>query len=170
VAARFDGHPCTYSASTCLKSGPQRCAALNRGRSRFEPQPDAARRPGASPTPEGHPEGERRPIGRWKLSKQSGKAGPTGTPLTGHVYMMIGGWHWRGRTGLAADWRILLPPPGGEATLLKTAANCDDRGMTTRRFPAPWRAELSPTAGLTFIALKTACGFVWGTPYWRRVR
>jgi hypothetical protein len=27
----------------------------------------------------------------------------------------------------AADWRI-LPPPGGEATLFKIAAHCDDRG------------------------------------------
>jgi hypothetical protein len=27
-------------------------------------------------------------------------------------------------------------PPG---TLLKIAVHCDDRGMTTRRFPAPWQ-------------------------------
>jgi hypothetical protein len=38
---------------------------------------------------------------------------------------MISGCHWRGRAGLAADWRIL--PPHGEATLLKIAAYCDDR-------------------------------------------
>jgi hypothetical protein len=39
---------------------------------------------------------------------------------------MIGGWHWRGRSGLAADWRILLPSQGGEATLFKIgAAHCD---------------------------------------------
>jgi hypothetical protein len=25
---------------------------------------------------------------------------------------MIGGWHWRGRTALAADWRILPPLAG----------------------------------------------------------
>jgi hypothetical protein len=25
---------------------------------------------------------------------------------------MIGGWHWPGRSALAADWRILLPSPG----------------------------------------------------------
>jgi hypothetical protein len=31
-----------------------------------------------------------------------------------------------------------------EATLLKIAAPCDDRGMTTRRFPAPWRADKMP--------------------------
>jgi hypothetical protein len=53
------------------------------------------------------------------------------------------GWHWSGRSGLAADWRI-LPPPGSEATLSKIAAHCDDRGMTTRRFPAPWRADKMP--------------------------
>jgi hypothetical protein len=40
---------------------------------------------------------------------------------------LIGGWHSRGRTALATDWRILLPSPGGEATLLKIAALCDDR-------------------------------------------
>jgi hypothetical protein len=57
---------------------------------------------------------------------------------------MIGGWHWPGRTALAADWRILLPSPGGEATLFKIAAHCDDRGMTTRRFPPPWRADKNP--------------------------
>jgi hypothetical protein len=28
---------------------------------------------------------------------------------------------------LAADWRILPPSPGGEATLLKIAAHCDER-------------------------------------------
>ena len=56
---------------------------------------------------------------------------------------MIGGWHWRGRSGLAADWRILLPSLG-EATLFKIAAYCDDRHMTTRRFPAPWRADKMP--------------------------
>jgi hypothetical protein len=51
---------------------------------------------------------------------------------------------WGGRTTLAADWRILLPSPGGEGTLLKIAAHCDDRGMTTRRFPPPWRADKMP--------------------------
>jgi hypothetical protein len=40
---------------------------------------------------------------------------------------MIGGGRWPGRTGLAADWCILPPTPGGEATLLKIAPNCDDR-------------------------------------------
>jgi hypothetical protein len=44
----------------------------------------------------------------------------------------------------AADRRILLPSQGGEATLLKIAAPCDDRGMATRRFPAPWRADKMP--------------------------
>jgi hypothetical protein len=29
-------------------------------------------------------------------------------------------------------------------TLLKIAAHCDDRGMTTRRFPPPWRADKMP--------------------------
>jgi hypothetical protein len=29
----------------------------------------------------------------------------------------------------------------GQATLLKVAAHCDDWGMTTRRFAAPWRAD-----------------------------
>jgi hypothetical protein len=43
---------------------------------------------------------------------------------------MIGGWHWRGRTALTADTRILPLSPGGEAPLLKIAAYCDDRGMT----------------------------------------
>jgi hypothetical protein len=57
---------------------------------------------------------------------------------------MIGGWHWRGRSALAADWGILPPTPGGEATLLKIAAPCDDRGMATRRFAAPWRADKMP--------------------------
>jgi hypothetical protein len=37
------------------------------------------------------------------------------------------GWHWKGRTGLAADGRILSPSVGGEPTLLKIAAHCDDR-------------------------------------------
>jgi hypothetical protein len=36
----------------------------------------------------------------------------------------------------------LLPPSPG--TLFKIAAHCDDRGMTTRRFPAPWRADKMP--------------------------
>jgi hypothetical protein len=57
---------------------------------------------------------------------------------------MIAGWHWRGRTALAADWRILPLSPGGEATLLWIAAPCDNRGMTTRRFSAPWRADKMP--------------------------
>jgi hypothetical protein len=56
---------------------------------------------------------------------------------------MIGGWRWSGRSGLAADWPILLPSAGGEATLLEIAAHCDG-GMTTRRFPPPWRADKIP--------------------------
>ena len=47
------------------------------------------------------------------------------------------------RSGLTADWRI-LPPPGGEASLFKIAAHCDDRSLTTRRFPPPWRADKMP--------------------------
>jgi hypothetical protein len=44
----------------------------------------------------------------------------------------------------AADWRILPTTLGGGATPPKIAAHCDDRGMTTRRFPAPWRADNMP--------------------------
>jgi hypothetical protein len=44
----------------------------------------------------------------------------------------------------AADRLILLPSLGGDATLLKIAAHCDDRGMATRRFPPPWRADKMP--------------------------
>jgi hypothetical protein len=39
---------------------------------------------------------------------------------------------------------MLPPSPGGEAALLKIAAHCDDGRMTTRRFPAPWRADKMP--------------------------
>jgi hypothetical protein len=49
-----------------------------------------------------------------------------------------------GEAGLAAYWRILLPSAGGEAPLPKIAAYCDDLGMTTRRFPPPWRADKMP--------------------------
>jgi hypothetical protein len=49
-----------------------------------------------------------------------------------------------GEVAFAADERVLPPSLGGEATLLKIAAYCDDRGMTTRRSPAPWRADKMP--------------------------
>jgi hypothetical protein len=58
---------------------------------------------------------------------------------------MIGGWHWRGRSGVAADW---LPPPGGEATFLKIAAPCDDRGRLDASH-AVMPAEERETGGLT---------------------
>jgi hypothetical protein len=52
------------------------------------------------------------------VGKQGGRAGVTGP--TGLVLASA--------TGLAAaDWRILPPSPGGEATLLKIAAYCDER-------------------------------------------
>jgi hypothetical protein len=50
---------------------------------------------------------------------------------------MIGGWHWRGRSALAADWCILPPSPGGEASLLKDHRTLRKvGGMETRRFIA----------------------------------
>jgi hypothetical protein len=50
----------------------------------------------------------------------------------------IGGWHWRGRTALAAHWRILPPSPqGGGATLLK------GRRRWWRRWTRPMKADLA---------------------------
>jgi hypothetical protein len=77
---------------------------------------------------------------RWNLRSLPPRRRPNDPDGRG----MIGGWHWSGRSGLAADWRILPPSPDGEATLHKIAAHCDDRRMTTRRFPPQWRADKMP--------------------------
>jgi hypothetical protein len=58
----------------------------------------------------------------------------------------IGGWHWRGRTALAADWRILPPSPGREP-LKERRAHCDDVGC------GKTVGLISPTAR----ALSSAC-------------
>jgi hypothetical protein len=90
-----------------------------------------------------------RPAAALRLTRRAvrAKCGPT-TPraaiaAASRFAGTIGGWHWKGRTALAADWRILPPSPGDEATLHKIAARCDDRRVTAR-FPTPWRAEKMP--------------------------
>jgi hypothetical protein len=88
-------------------------------------------------------EGSRRDLASRAITLQAGPEWRTGghgakvdmawidtlAVLAGFGALAVVFWVARNLAVLAV---VLPPPPGGEATLFKIAAHCDDRGMTTR--------------------------------------